>query len=45
MLICHRFHVGPMAAPYTISSVPSSENTSVVMPKKPTYSGPTQKSK
>ena len=36
MLICHRFQVGPIAAPQTISPVPSREKKSVVTPKKPT---------
>ena len=36
MLICHRFQVGPMAAPHTIMAVPTSEKNAVVTPKKPT---------
>jgi hypothetical protein len=36
MLICQRFHVGPMAAPQTISAVPSTAKKIVVTPKKPT---------
>ncbi len=36
MLICHIFQVGPMAAPHTISAVPSSAKNAVVTPKKPT---------
>ena len=36
MLICHRFQVGPCAAPQRISAVPSTEKNTVVTPKKPT---------
>jgi hypothetical protein len=34
MLISHTFHVGPIAAPYTISAVPSTEKKIDVTPKK-----------
>jgi hypothetical protein len=36
MLICHRFQVGPIAAPYRIIAMPTIENKAVVTPKKPT---------
>ncbi len=36
MLICQRFQVGPIAAPQTISAVPSTEKKIVLTPKKPT---------
>ena len=36
MLMRQTFQVGPMAAPQTISSVPSTEKKTVVTPKKPT---------
>ena len=36
MLICQIFHVGPIAAPHTMSAVPSEAKKIVVTPKNPT---------
>ncbi len=36
MLICHRFQVGPSAAPYRIIATPRKVKKIVVTPKKPT---------
>jgi hypothetical protein len=36
MLICHRFHVGPSAAPQRMRAVPRKAKKMVVTPKKPT---------
>ena len=44
MLMRHKFQVGPMAAPQTISAVPRIAKNAVVTPKNPTKNGPTQKS-
>ena len=35
MLICQRFHVGPLAAPHRIIAIPSVAKKIVVTPKKP----------
>jgi hypothetical protein len=36
MLICHRFQVGPIAAPHRIIATPTKVKKIVVTPKKPT---------
>jgi len=36
ILICHRFHVGPIAADHNIKAVPRNAKKIVVTPKKPT---------
>src|SRR6056297_1059944 len=44
IFICQIFHVGPMAAPHRIKPTPKAVKNMVVIPKKPTKNGPTQKS-
>src|SRR6476646_8001936 len=43
-LICQMFQVGPSAALHRIIAIPTSAKNIVVIPKKPTKNGPTQKS-
>src|SRR6478735_3171465 len=43
-LICQTFQVGPSAALHRIIAIPTSAKNIVVIPKKPTKNGPTQKS-